>query len=356
MRIAILGSVALPVPPPMQGGTEWIAYHQAEGLTNSGHSVILFAAKGSKAGKYKLVEVGGGDTVVGSTLAVNKDDEFIESSRKLRLENVYLSQVMQRLIELKDEYDIILNNMRGEAVFIPLAKILNKKFVNVMHLPLFPQLASFFRENRTEIITISNAQRKDFPDLNYLGTVSNCVDVNEFRFNATPEDYILMVGSISPHKNQEGAIRIAKKLGLNLVLAGKIGDKEYYKKIQKDMDGRQIEWVGELGFEAKHRLYQKAKAFIFPILWEEPFGLVMIEAMACGTPVVAFANGAIPEVVKDGLTGFVIPENDEYRMAEALKNIGKIKRENCRKYVEENFSVGKMVNGYETLLNQLSKG
>jgi len=353
MRIAILGSVALPVPPPRQGGTEWIAYYQAEGLSKLGHEVILFAARGSKQGSYKLVEVGGGNTVAGSSLSVEHEEEYIESSRKLRLENVYLARAMQKLIDLQDEYDIILNNMRGEAVFIPIARKLNKPFANVMHLPLFSELASFFQETKTHIVTISNAQRKGFPDLNYLATVNNCVALDEFKFNSKPQDYILMVGSIAPHKNQEGAIRIAKKLGLNLVLAGKIGDKEYFKKIQKDIDGEKIEWVGELGFEAKHRLYQNAKAFIFPILWEEPFGLVMIEAMACGTPVVAFANGAIPEVVKDGYSGYVIQNNDEFRFTEALENIGRIKRENCRKHAEDNFSVEKMVKDYEGALKKL---
>ena len=293
MRIAILGSVALPVPPPFQGGTEWIAFYQAEGLAKLGHKVILFAARGSKKGDYRLIEVGGGDTVVGSGLtagpvtrisqvsvqvvptsvgtlpSVNLDSgspysrhplfsPFTESSRKLRLENVYLAQVIGKLIEMKDEYDLILNNMRGEAVFLPFAKsdlVQGKPFINVMHLPLFPELVKLFRVYQTHIITISNAQRKEFPGLNYLATVYNCVDTNKFTFGSgkgsdlkgiqglTPgntDDYLLMMGSISPHKNQAGAIRIAKRLGMKLVLAGKIGDMDYYKELQKDIDGKQI--------------------------------------------------------------------------------------------------------------------
>jgi glycosyltransferase involved in cell wall biosynthesis len=353
MRIAILGSVALPVPPPAQGGTEWIAYFQAKGLSDRGHKVILFAAQGSKKENYELVEAGGGNTVNGSKMALQNEEEFIESSRKLRLENVYLAEVMDKLTEKKDEYDVILNNMRGEAVLIPLAKSLGKPFVNVMHLPLFRDLAEFFKTNNTNIVTISNAQRKGYPDLNYLETIYNCVNLDEFVFNSVPEDYFLMVGSIAPHKNQEGAIRIAKKMGINLVLAGKIGDKNYYERIRKDIDGKQIEWVGELGFEAKHRLYQKAKGFLFPILWEEPFGLVMIESMACGTPVIAFANGAITEVIRDNFSGYIIKDNDEFAFSEAVKNIGKIRREDCRRWVEDNFSVGRMVEGYERALLRL---
>ena len=353
MRIAILGSVALPVPPPAQGGTEWIAYYQAKGLSERGHKVILFAAKGSKKDKYELVEVGKGDTVQGSTLqGVNKDG-FVESSRKLRLENVYLAQAIQQLIDRKDDYDVILNNMRGEAIFLPVAKMLNKPFVNVMHLPIFPELAEIFKEYHTHVITISQAQRKDYQDLNYLATVNNCVDTKQYAFNAVPEDYLLMMGSIAPHKNQAGAIRVAKKLGMKLILAGKINDRKYFDSLKGDIDGKLINWIGELAFPEKLKLYQKAKAFLFPILWEEPFGLVMIEAMACGTPVVAFNNGAISEVVVDSKTGFVIDNNSEEKMIEAVRKIDSIRRADCRNYVEENFSVEKIVGDYEIALSRI---
>ncbi len=376
MRIAILGSVALPVPPPAQGGTEWIAYYQAKGLVSLGHKVILFAAKGSKKDNYELVEVGMGDTVAGSItnaviLGTNEErtpesdselaplsgsrqnDEFAESSRKLRMENVYLAQAIQQLIDRKDDYDIILNNMRGEAIFLPVAKMLNKPFVNVMHLPIFPELAEIFKEYNTHVITISQAQRKEYLDLNYLATVNNCVDTEKYAFNAVPEDYLLIMGSIAPHKNQAGAIRVAKKLGMKLILAGKINDQKYFDSLKSDIDGKLINWRGELAFPEKLKLYQKAKAFLFPILWEEPFGLVMIEAMACGTPVVAFSNGAIPEVVVDGKTGFVIDNNSEEKVIEAVKKINSIRREDCRKHVEENFSVDKIVGDYEVALSRI---
>ena len=415
MKIAILGSVALPVPPPAQGGTEWIAYYQAKGLSDLGHQVILFAAKGSKkslpAGRqenYELVEVGGGDTVAGSHQNIpnisqtgnakrisecDKDTsgvtrrgspdgggikEPVESSRNLRKENVYLAQVVQHLIDRKDDYDLIMNNMRGEAVFLPFARAWDKPFVNVMHLPIFPELAEIFKTYQTHVISISNAQRKDFPDLNYLATVYNCVDTEKYvpdvilseaknpqhdpRNGCGPSSaswrtqddarssYLLMMGSIAPHKNQAAAIRVAKKLGMKLVLAGKIGNQDYFNSIKDDIDGEQIKWFGELAFPDKLKLYQNAKVFLFPIQWEEPFGLVMIEAMSCGTPVVAFGNGAIPEVVVDGMTGFVIDGNSEEKMIEAVKNIDKIKREDCRKHVLENFTVEKMVADYETAL------
>ncbi len=352
MRIAILGSVALPVFPPFQGGTEWIAYYQAKGLAEKGHEVILFGAKGTaknfQDSTVKVVEVGAGDLVSGSKSEAKFDPRFMESSRKLRLEAVYLSEVARKLIELKDEYDLILNNMRGEAVFLPIAKLINKPFVSVMHLNLFDELASIFKEFETKIITVSNAQRKNYPDLNYLATVYNGVDINKFKFNARSEEYLLMVGTIGRHKNQASAISVAKKMNKKLILAGKIRDRDYFEELKKDIDGEQIKWVGEMGFKEKLKLYVNAKAFLFPVLWEEPFGLVMIEAMACGTPVIAFNHGAIPEVVVNGKTGFVVENEDQ--MADSLLKINFIGRQDCRRRVEENFSLEKMVNDYEAVL------
>lgn len=355
MRIAILGSVALPVPPPFQGGTEWIAYHQAIGLSAKGHDVLLFAAKGTaenfKNTRVKVIEVGGGDVVLGSKGERIFDPTKTEFSRKLRLEMIYLSQACQELVENKDSYDIILNNMRGEAVFLPLAKLLGKPFANVMHLNLFPELSEIFQSFNTSVITISNAQRKEFPSLNYLATVYNGVEVEKFPFSPSHQDYLLMMGTIGRHKNQGEAIAVAKELGIKLIMAGKIREQDYFEEIKKDIDGEQIKYVSEVSFEEKVKLYQNAKAFIFPIFWEEPFGLVMIEAMSCGTPVVAFNHGAVSEVVRDGLTGYVV--QDHSQMVEAVKKIDRVDRSVCRKHVEENFTVSKMIDSYEQALLSL---
>ena len=369
MRIAILGSVALPVPPPAQGGAEWIAYYQVKELAKRGHSIILFAAKGSGANfpekNVKVIEIGKGDVVVGSSRN-NLDSRFVEASREMRLETTYLSETMEKLMELKDEYDIILNNMRGEAVLLPIAKILGKPFANVMHLNLFTELAEVFRSYNTNIITISNSQRNNFPDLNYAATVYNCVDTDKFSLDSNPEDYILMVGTIGRHKNQSEAVNVAKELGMKLILAGKVRDQGYLKEFEKDIDGEQIKWLGEIGFEEKLKIYQKAKVFLFPINWAEPFGLVMIEAMACGVPIVAYNRGSVSELLRDGLTGFVIEPEDSQNeskfiikkkgkegLMEAVKRIGEIDRRACRKHVEDNFTVEKMIDGYENACKKI---
>lgn len=355
MKIAILGSVALPVPPPGQGGTEWIAYHQAVGLSQKGHDVLLIAAKGTKDNfkdtKVRVIEVGEGNLVSGSAQEAHFDPTRVESSRKLRMEIACLSQAASLLVEYKDEYDVILNNMRGEAVFLPVAKLLNKPFVNVMHLNLFPELADLFYEYKTHVITISNAQRKEFPDLNYLATVYNGVDIEKYSFEPVAKDYILMMGSIARHKNQKAAIEVAKKAGMKLVISGKIGQPDYFEELKPMIEEAGVTYIGEISFEEKLKLYQEAKAFIFPIAWDEPFGLVMIEAMSCGTPVVAFNKGAVSEVVVDNSTGFVVEDIDQ--MVQKLHNIDSISRKACRKHVVEKFTIGKMVDDYEKALLKL---
>lgn len=355
MKILILGSVALPVPPPKQGGTERIAYFQAIGLAKRGHQVTLVAARGSrKQPEYTLVEIGGGDTVTGSSLSVAESViGAVEGSRKLRKEAAYLAQVEQFLFAHGHEYDVIINNMRaGESIFLPIVGSLRKKMLNVMHLPVFPELAQVFKEFRAPVITISNAQRRDFPDLDYAGTVYNAVDLDEYPFSAAVGEYLLMMGSIAPHKNQKAGIETALKLGLKLVMAGKIGNVEYYEKeIKPLIDGTQIIHEGELGMERKIELYKNARALLFPILWEEPFGLVMIEAMACGTPVVAYRRGAIPEVVEDRVTGFIVDTEDQ--MIEKTGIVGSISREKCRKHVEEHFTVGKMIDSLEETIRKV---
>jgi glycosyltransferase involved in cell wall biosynthesis len=235
-----------------------------------------------------------------------------------------------------------------------------------MHLNLFPELAQVFQSYNTNIVTISNSQRKDFPDLNYAATVYNCVDTEKFSFDPNPEDYMLMVGTIGRHKNQSEAVNVAKELNMKLVLAGKVRDQSYLKEFEKDIDGGQIKWLGEIGFEEKLKVYEKAKVFLFPISWEEPFGLVMIEAMACGTPIVVYNRGSVSELVRDGVTGFVIEPEDSPNeskfiikkkgregLKEAVRRIGEIDRKACRENVLQNFTVQKMADGYEKVCKDI---
>jgi len=378
MKVLILGSVALPVPPPMQGGTERIAYFQATGLAKRNHDVTLIAAKGSKPDpSYQLVEIGGGDTVAGSILSsrppsrdpvFEKEDGFrvgpgmtyAEGSRSMRKELVYMAQVSQWVLDHGKEYDVILNNMRGgESVLLPIAKLLGKPFVTVMHLPIFDELAALFTTYNTPVITISNAQRMGFDGVNYVGTVYNCVEPDLLSVTHTPQlmphTYVLMMGSIAPHKNQREGILVAKAAGKQIVLAGKIGNEQYWKQeIEPLVDGKTVIHKGEMGLAEKTALLAGAEALLFPIVWPEPFGLVMIEAMAVGTPVVAYRNGAVPEVVVEGKTGYIVdPKQGVPGLVKAVKKIAAIDRSVCRKHVMEHFTVEKMIDSLESVLQKV---
>lgn len=358
MKICILGSVALPVPPPMQGGTERIAYWQAKGLAARGHAVTLVAAQGSAPDpSYALVEIGGGDTVTGSVTGAHPVSEVTEGSRGLRKEAVYLSQVEQYILEHGKEFDVILNNMRaGESLFVPAAKAAGVAYVTVMHLPLFSELAEYFRATQTPVITISNAQRVGFDGLNYIGTVYNCVEPEllSVPIGSPSQPYLLMMGSIAPHKNQKDGILAAKAVGKPIILAGKIGNQAYWdKEIAPLVDGITVMHKGEMGLEEKTDVLRGAEALVFPILWPEPFGLVMIEAMACGTPVVAYGNGAVPEVVVDGSTGFIVDASQGVGgLSVMVSRVGEIDRSVCRKHVEDHFTVEKMIDRLELVLRR----
>jgi len=393
MKILILGSVALSVPPPKQGGTERIAYWQAIGLANRGHAVTMVAANGSKKEPaYTLVEIGGGDTVAGSLtqFPVNSQQltvNYTEGSRNLRKEAVYLAHVEQYILEHGKEFDVILNNMRaGESLFVPAAKAVGVPYTTVMHLPIFSELAEYFKETNTPVITISNAQRVGFDGLHYAGTVYNCIDPSllvipasepesirkkPWILNQVQDDkYLIILGSIAPHKNQKDAIDAARKLGMQIVIAGKIGDMAYYEsEIKPYVDMRHVLVKGELGTTEKAELLAHATVLLFPVLWPEPFGLVMIEAMALGTPVVAYAHGAVPEVVRDGVTGFVVDrargqgEKSRWKVSQigvsgliaAVERISSIDRAACRRHVESNFSMSVMIDSLEDALRAVMR-
>lgn len=352
MRIAILGSISTKIPPVGQAAIERLAYYQAEGLGKKGHQILLFALSGSNINSknVKVIEVGQDETLSGiGKEGKSKGEDLYGSSYKLRLEIVNLAHVIKKLIELKENYDLVLNNLRGEAVLIPLLSFLNKPLYHILHLPIFPQLADLFRKYQTRLISISNAQRKFFKDLNYIGTVYNGVDTSKFAFSPVHKNYLLYLGSIGPNKNPKEAILAAKAAGETILIGGRIKDQAYFnQEIAPLVDENQVQWIGEKHLEEVIKLYQGAKAFLFPTRWQEPFGLVIIEALSCGTPVIAYPNGAVPEIIKDGENGFLVTNVSE--MALKIKEIDKIKRLNCRKSVEKQFSIETMVSTYETIL------
>ncbi len=352
-KILILGSVAAACPPKKQGGTERVAYYQAKQLAQHGWDILFVGGSGTKdnfqeelerenadsgtiLSHITFSEIGGGTQFGNAENAKQFDPAYTEASRRMRLENVSLTHAQQYLFDRKDDYALVLNNLRGASPLIQAAQFLGKPWINVMHLNIFPELAEVYKKYNTSVITLASHQKEAFPELNHLATIFNPINTASFTFGDTPEGYALMVGTIGYHKNQKDAILAARHAGVPLVLAGKIRDQDYFEnEIKPAIDGNSIQYVGELNFEDKVRLYRNASAFLFPIQWDEPFGLVAIEALACGTPVIAYPNGGPKQIVQEGKNGFLVNNVDE--MALRLKEISKIDRTYCRRDVEQRF-------------------
>ena len=346
-KIAVIVPPFTTVPPSGQGGTERIAYEMIEGLAKRGYQITLFGA-GKYNGSAKYIQI------FKKTITERKiDTTYIEASRPLRIESAYLAKVMKEIIRRDKEFDIIFNHSRGGYLLLPLSLYLKTPIVSIMHLPIFKEVADVLASyKKPNIVTISNNQRKNFKNVHYLATVYNGINLSEFKFNEKSKDYFLFMGALGEHKNPKDAILAVKKAKVKLILAGGKKREPYFsKEIKPLIDNKQIKYLGEITDKKRGNLLKYAKGFIFPIKWQEPFGLVMAEAMACGTPVIAYPNGAVKEVVKNKKTGFIV--KNVAGIVKAIKNIDKIDRKECRKYVEENFSVERMIDDYEKIIKKL---
>jgi glycosyltransferase involved in cell wall biosynthesis len=218
-----------------------------------------------------------------------------------------------------------------------------------------PDLVPLYREfSDMPVVSISNDQRKPLSWINWLGTVYHGIPLDLYDFKKDQGSYIAFLGRISPEKRVDRAIEIAKAANIKLKIAAKIDavDRDYFEReIRDSLDHPLVEFIGEIGEEEKNNFLGNAYALLFPIDWSEPFGLVMIEAMACGTPVVAFRRGSVPEVVDDGVTGFIVDSIDEG--ASALEKIQHFDRAHCRKVFEERFSVERMTRDYVQIYEKL---
>jgi len=347
-KIAIIVPPFTTVPPSGQGGTERIAQEMIKRFTNMGYKVTLFGA-GKYKGSANFIQI------FKKTISERKiDTTYIESSRPLRLESAYAARVMKEIIKREGEFGIIFNHARGGYLFLPLSLFIKTPIVSILHLPIFEEMAEVLASyKKPNVVTISNNQRKRFPNINYLATIYNGINLKEFKFCQKPKNYFLYMGALGEHKNPKDAILAAKKAEVKLILAGGKKREPYFsKEIKPLIDGKQIKYVGEVSSKERTNLVKYAKSFLFPIKWQEPFGIVMIEAMACGVPVIAYPNGAVPEVVKDGETGFIVKNVRE--MTEAIKKIGEIDRQKCRERVEKYFSIEKMVADYEKIIKKLT--
>jgi glycosyltransferase involved in cell wall biosynthesis len=352
LKIAQIAPIWYPVPPPRYGGIERIVHFLTEGLVKLGHKVTLFASGTSKTkAKLKFWRK--------NHLA---KDRIPWSDYFLEMEHLAFS-----FSQAKD-FDILHCHLGPKSFFF--LNFVNTPVLYTFHNPIFIErkvpLFEIAKRHKEKInaVFLTKSER-EFSNFKFKKNfvVYNGVDINFFKFNPTPKDYFLWVGRVERYKGIENAIYVAKKMGIKLLLAGKIDPekKDYFTKKIKPNLNRKIRYLGEVSQKRLVKLYQEAVGLLYPIEWEEPFGLIMAEAMACGTPVIVFDRGSAKEVVKDEKTGFVVPFLNKRReknfkgLMKAVEKIKKIKRENCRRWVEKRFSVEKMVKNYEKIYYKLVK-
>ncbi|MBD2775876.1 glycosyltransferase family 4 protein [Iningainema tapete] len=333
MRIAQISPLWERVPPFRYGGTELIVQLITDELVRRGHDVTLFAS-GDSITKAKLSSV---------------HHQALRLDHNIKEPIFYEQMNLAEAYEKSHHFDIIHSHMGCFA--LPYSSLVKTPTVHTMHGIFTPDNEKMFRRFAWQpFISISEAQREPRLGLNYIHTVYNGIDTNAYSFYPNPIQpaYLAFVGRISPEKGPTQAIKIAQATGLPLKMAGKIDvvDKDFYReKVEPLIDGEQIQYLGEVSHEEKVKLLGEATITLFPITWREPFGLVMIESMATGTPVVGMALGSVPEVITHGKTGMVCHSLE--KMVEAIPEAMKLDRQTCREYVVNRFSVESMTSEYE---------
>ncbi len=350
----ITGHYACPPPKGVIYAPMLIMKAIAEGLTKRGHKVFFFGPDGSKLKVTKIIS-GGLKPLHGKkehSILRGRNAKEVDYTKVANLWDQYLISLIYQKA-LREKIDLIHIHPVDRALPFGLA-LRNIPIVYTLHDPIYHWRAEIFRMFQSKnqyYISISNAQRKPAPDLNWAGTVYNGLDIKKFPFSRKPKNQLLFLGRILPVKGTDVAIQAAIKSRKKLIIIGTPNEGEYWeKKIQPHL-GKDIKYIGNVPYEKTYKYYGETKALLCPIQWEEPFGLTFIEAMACGTPVIAFNRGSAPEVIKDNKTGFIVDNLDE--MVKVIKKIDQIDRKECRKWVEEKFALERMVDEYEKVFYEI---
>ncbi len=338
MRIAQVAPLYESVPPRYYGGTERVVSWLTEKLVSLGHDVTLFAS---------------GDSVTNATLvpvcqqALRLDTRCVDPI-------VHHVLMMEKVFSRAEEFDLI--HFHVDYLHFSQSRRCRVPCVTTLHGRLdLPDLVPLYREFRElPVVSISQSQQKPLPWVNWAGTVHHGMPAHELKFHGARGRYLAFLGRVSPEKGLDKAIEIAIRSGIKLRIAAKVdrADQDYFNKVIKPLlDHPLIEFIGEIGHADKNEFLGNAIALLFPVKWPEPFGLVMIESMACGTPTIAFPAGSVPEVIRNGLNGYIAHDADE--AVRAVKRIPDLDRSVCRRYFELNFSDQRMAEEYLNIYNTL---
>ena len=353
MKIALFCSSRNIISPTGIGGTEQPIYYLARELAKRNHQVSLYAAKGSKIRGVKVKEISPFVTFT-KQKHLNIQERISSFYDLTALSNFFKNEA--------DKFDIIQFNSYIFYEILPFVKFSKTPVIiriNYPHDLIYPYIKPYLKKiKNVYYLPISHFIQSAMPDLKYLDPIYPAINVNDFKFSKTPKDYLLFIGRVCYNKGSHIAIQIAKKAKKKLIIAGPINEpepQEYFNQEIKPYLNKNIKYIGEVNFKEKIKLYQDAKATLFPIQWDEPFGNVPIESMACGTPVVAFDRGAMKESIKNKVSGFLIENGNIRKTTRAIKEIEKIDRKKVRKWAEDNFSIKKIVEQYEDIYQSISK-
>jgi glycosyltransferase involved in cell wall biosynthesis len=341
VRIAQIAPVWVPVPPPAYGGIELVVSLLADGLTERGHEVTLFAAPGSES-KARIVS------------PIPEQRDLVDSGTDITDEIVHALPAYKA----SDDFDVI-HDHSGLGTALAAARTGPPPVVHTLHGPWTDASRRFYAavSPPVHLIAISQAQKADNPDLSYAGVVHNGVDVDVFPWSKEKEDFLVFLGRCNAEKGPEVAVEVAKRAGMQLVLMMKRNEpmeiEHWEKEVEPRLTGNEdLRW--DVGHDEKVDVLRRAKATLMPMQWPEPFGLVMIESMACGTPVIATPRGAAPEIILDGKTGILAP--DIHGMAAAVERLDDLSPADCRDHVVENFSADALVTKTERILERVATG
>lgn len=339
MRIAQVAPPWVAVPPTGYGGIEWVVALLADGLVDRGHDVTLFATGDSKT-------------------RANLEYVFDRAPGPKLINSIWHDTMHQMLVHRDpNRFDVIHQHTAFSGLVASM--LLDVPVVHTLHGEFTEEMRATYSEIADQMwfVAISEDQRSHMPELRYAAVVYNGVDLDVYPFREDKDDFVLFLGRADPAKGPLRAVEAAKLAGERLLMAMKIADQQEQRHWKEDVEPAltdATEVLGEISQEEKADLLSRAKAVLFPIDWDEPFGLVMAEAMACGTPVIATQRGAAPEVVADGETGFIVGVQDYPEAATAaLKRLGEIDPHACRRRVADRFSKETMVSGYEAVFEEV---